>query len=120
MIACYCLKHHIEPKRLQRDMRALLIFWAKRYTEHPELRSSKHGRWLRSRKLAKWGRLGGLKTQAQYREQGRVGRFHVAHLAAKVSASRRKFRKQQAREQELVRQGFPAEPRVGFGDLSGI
>jgi hypothetical protein len=120
MIARYCLKHHIAPKDLPREMRALLMFWAKRYTEHPELRSSEHGRWLRGRKLGKWGRKGGETTQQLYRERGRVGRLHPAIYAAEVSRSRRKWRKKKEREQELVRQGAPPEPRVGFTDLSGF
>lgn len=92
---------------------ALLVGRARWIVLHPECRTSEWGKRLRRGLLAKWGRKGGLATQRQYREEGRTGPNHPAIYAGKVSVSRRKWQKQKAHEQELVRKGFPpnrAEP----------
>src|ERR1039457_1917902 len=53
-----------------------------------------------------WGRSmrakkGGYATQRRYRMEGRTGPRHPAHYAAIVSASKRKWRKQQREDAEL-------------------
>lgn len=112
---CQRWKHPLPQWR-----RALLVSRARWIVKHPGCRTSEWGREMRRKLLAKRGREGGLRTQQLYRERGRTGRLHPAIHAARVSVSKRKWRKQKAHEQELVRQGVPLEPRVGFGDLSGI
>jgi hypothetical protein len=81
---------------------AILIGQARRLARtSPEERSE----WGR-RMLAK---LGGLRTQQGYREQGRTGSKHPAHKAARVSAIRRRICKEE-QAQETV--GQPPKPRV--------
>jgi hypothetical protein len=58
------------------------------------------------------GRLGGLRVQQMYREQGRVGALHPAIRAGKKSMQCRRQQKQKA-EEEYQRQvlGLPPKTR---------
>jgi hypothetical protein len=68
-----------------------------------------------------WGRRmlakrGGYAVQRRYRAEGRVGKLHPAHYAARVSASKRRWNKTvEERQQQGIR-----PRRHGFGDLRGI
>jgi hypothetical protein len=68
-----------------------------------------------------WGhkmlaKRGGHAVQRRYQEQGRVGKLHPAHHSARVSASKRRWKKTvEEREQRGIQL-----PRHGFGNLQGI
>lgn len=82
---------------------ALLAGQAKRLALNPP--TSAWGRSVRAKR-------GGYAVQRRYRAEGRVGRLHPAHLAAAVSASRRKWRKKSQRdEQERQRLCLPRSRR---------
>lgn len=53
-------------------------------------------------------KLGGLRVQQLYREQGRTGAAHPAHKAARVSAARRRMRKEEKLREAM---GLPPKPR---------
>ncbi len=68
-----------------------------------------------------WGRnmlakRGGYAVQRRYQAEGRVGRRHPAHQAARVSAFKRRWKKT---VEERERQGIRPR-RHGFGNLQGI
>jgi hypothetical protein len=70
--------------------------------------------------LSTWGRRslakrGGYAVQRRYASEGKVGRTHPAHLAAAVSASRRRWKKS---VEERRRLGIA--PRRSSVNLSGI
>jgi hypothetical protein len=68
-----------------------------------------------------WGRKmlakrGGYAVQRRYQAEGRVGKLHPAHHAARVSASKRRWKKSAIkREQQGVK-----PRRHSFGNLQGI
>jgi hypothetical protein len=68
-----------------------------------------------------WGhkmlaKRGGYTVQRQYQADGRVGPLHPAHHAARVSASKRRWKKtvKERERQDIQRH------RHGFGNLQGI
>lgn len=68
-----------------------------------------------------WGhkmlaKRGGYAVQRKYRAEGRVGKLHPAHHAARVSASKRRW-KRTVKERE--QQGIKPR-RHGFADIRGI
>jgi hypothetical protein len=68
-----------------------------------------------------WGRKmlakrGGYAVQRRYRAEERVGKLHPAHHAARVSASKRRWKKT---VEERERHGIKPR-RHGFGNLQGI
>lgn len=70
---------------------------------------------------AAWGRSmlakrGGYAVQHRYQAEGRTGKAHPAHHAARVSASKRRWKKT---VEERERQGIKPR-RHGFGNLQGI
>lgn len=88
--------------------RAILIGQAKRLARmSPEERTAWGHRMLAKR--------GGYAVQNLYRREGRVGKLHPAHEAARVSAVNRRLRKK-------VKERGPLTPseRHGFGNLQGI
>jgi hypothetical protein len=88
---------------------AILVGQAKRLARTtPEERSA----WGR-KMLAK---RGGYAVQRRYRAEGRVGKLHPAHHAARVSASKRRWKKT---VKEREQQGITPR-RHGFGNLQGI
>src|SRR5258708_1176043 len=68
--------------------RAILVGQAKRMAHTTPEERSRWGRAL----LAK---LGGLRVQQLYRETGRVGDAHPSRIASRVSAARRRSRKEE-------------------------
>ena len=65
---------------------------------------------------SEWGRRmlairGGRAVQESYRWQGRIGESHPAHKAARVSASRRRWRKEK-REEEKKAQALGLPPKI--------
>jgi hypothetical protein len=64
------------------------------------------------------GRLGGLRVQQMYREQGRIGSLHPALKAAAKSVQCRRERRQKA-EEEYRRQvlGLPPKTRSKWLDI---
>jgi len=89
--------------------RAILIGQARRLAKDPP--SSEWGRRLLATR-------GGYAVQEKYRLEGRVGKKHPAHYAAKVSASQRRLRKQRQVDAELrARLGLPPPPRSKYNPV---
>jgi hypothetical protein len=101
----FLARRRAEGKTTPQTTQAILMGVAKRLSKTSAAERSDWGR----RMLA---RLGGLRVQQMYREQGRVGRSHPAVKAAAKSVQRRRQRKQKA-EEEYQRQslGLPPKPR---------
>ena len=77
--------------------------------------------WTSPAERSAWGRKmlakrGGYAVQQRYRAEGRTGAPHPAHHAARVSASKRRWKKT---VKERERQGIKPH-RHGFGNLQGI
>jgi hypothetical protein len=82
----------------------ILVGNARRLALNPP--SSAWGRSMRAKK-------GGYATQRRYLIEGRTGPRHPAHYAATVSASKRKWRKQQREDAEQRKSmGLPPPARV--------
>jgi hypothetical protein len=84
----------------------ILVGNARRLAINPP--SSAWGRSMRAKK-------GGYATQRRYRIEGRTGPRHPAHYAATVSASNRKWRRQQREDAERrKRLGLSPAARVKY------
>jgi hypothetical protein len=97
LLAEFCRKHHLRLAS-ERWLYPVLIGQARRLAVKPP--TSEWGRMM-------LGKLGGKRVQQLYREQGRTGREHPAHKAARVSAARRRSSKE-----EKLREATGLPPRT--------
>ncbi len=104
LLAEFCRKHRLRLAS-ERWLYPVLIGQARRLAVNPP--TSAWGRSMLSR-------LGGQRVQQLYREQGRTGRDHPAHKAARISANRRRSRKE---EKLRVATGLPPRTRSTWTDI---
>ncbi len=115
------------------DVRQLAYSWLHKFVTRRKARFGSVPRWLfaiyvgQAKRLAvnpptaAWGRSmlsrrGGYAVQRRYQIEGRVGKLHPAHHAARVSASKRRWQKTVT---EREQQGIKPR-RHGFTNLVGI
>jgi len=102
------LRRQQEHRRARRWERPILVGQARRLAHYTAEELSAWGRRM-------WATLGGHSVQKMYRATGRTGPRHPAVRAYKVSAARRKWRKQaeqEARRREEL--GLPPKARHKF------